>query len=790
MKREHDASPRMTRQHADSRGLHLGSFALRIATLDERGPVPLVETIGKHLAACQMCRDEVQRLRGLLTTRLERGRKQPGPVLPGRAPEPASPVFDPRSLRPQGDRGDVFYEAQQEISRSFAELGQLENRARWLCREASTQLGFEIAALQLKDPRRGTIETVAAEGPAAKWVGASRHPMRSEERARWRDIQVDVALTGTGEVISGWDRRFDRDLYKRFGHRSAVRAFVPLALLRERQRLQYSAVAEWRPVEVASGNLAIRPVVPEGYILEVFGTIEAGYLNANGRRITLSTLKDLARLISFEGPGLYRSTLRSALESATEVVMRYSGAASATMHLLVDDLNRYTYNVVAGLAGAMLTTAETGGGGITDQPRVQGLGKRALAEGGPVWIPNRLKGDKPEELKDFNPVIWNKHGVRAMVAFPLRLRTQGGDLQGSLYVHYFRRRRIEAKRVQQAFRLVRRIVEGATMAIERQETNESRRQTSALLNLVLTRWLHGRRRHLLPLELVRFGRQIVGADVAAILGRAGNRWAARAAVVGSRQPTRAVQSFVHSIADSVLAEDVERQGLFLRDVREAPWLCGPISDGPTKGTFIDREGILSAAVLPLRSSRGRVLGFLFLGFRTARTFPESECAVIRLLAQLTEGNLRRRRPSLDGKDLVLARDYLTGPDPGWSVAVANVGPQGEWTVVPPAPQGQSVPRGHGSYLSGDELSALHRAKSRSETKSRRSIRALGAPNADVIRELRAAQKAIGSRIRETLDQTHEPRRDRVVIREPRSAPAGNSDASGRRSGRGQPDRPN
>jgi len=656
-------------------GLHLGALALRIAVRGEREPAELVARIEDHLKACWMCRNEVERLQTLslpvsppriaphlpddaATSPAKSGWASALPVSGGHVPNIAVELMS--VMRARRALEDVFYESQEEISLVFSELRQQEHRARRLCRDVCDQLGFELAALQLKDPRRGTIETVAAQGPAMKWIGAARHPMRPE--AGWKDIQVEVATTGRGEVIRGRDERFDRDLFKRFGHRHALRAFVPVALLRDRRSLQYSAVAEWRAVETQNGNLAIEAVVPEEFDLEVCGTVEAGYLDGANKTIDLAALKRLATLISFACPTLYRSTMRAALEAATDVVRRYSGAASASLHVCVDELHRYTYNVVAGLAGAMATAAETGGGGITDPPRTEGLGQRALALRKPVWMPNPLVGDKVDELKRFNPNIWSKHGVRAMVALPLRLRTQGGELQGVLYVHYFRQKPIDDRVVQNAFRLVRRVVDETTAAIEQQETNENRRQTGALLDLVLSRLERGRSR-LLPRDIVRIGRQIVGADVAGILRRDRRRWAARASVIGSRQGATVAQRFVHSIADAVLAEDAQGQGLFVPDVREAPWLCGALIGDKGRATFAECEGILSAAALALRNGKNRTPGFLFLGFRTARSFSEAECAVIRLLARLSEGYLRGRRPRLDRVDVALAQRYLAGVDP-------------------------------------------------------------------------------------------------------------------------------
>ncbi len=55
-----------------------------------------------------------------------------------------------------------------------------------------------------------------------EWIQMARYSLDEN------DILVDVYRTGRTEIISGWDDRFNREIYERFGHERLLRIFMPI----------------------------------------------------------------------------------------------------------------------------------------------------------------------------------------------------------------------------------------------------------------------------------------------------------------------------------------------------------------------------------------------------------------------------------------------------------------------------------------------------------------------------------------------------------------------------------
>jgi len=142
-------------------------------------------------------------------------------------------------------------------------------------------LGFELATISLVDEEAQLIRCMAGRNVPQAWIDMACHPLTST------DIQADVVRRGKTEVISGWDERFDRRIYKQFRHDQMVRAFVPIR----------------RPQGEGNVLLPVQGVVEVGYRLRTQESIAPDQL------AMLETFLDQVA-VAIEKARLFESTLQ------------------------------------------------------------------------------------------------------------------------------------------------------------------------------------------------------------------------------------------------------------------------------------------------------------------------------------------------------------------------------------------------------------------------------------------------------------------------------------------------
>lgn len=85
-----------------------------------------------------------------------------------------------------------------------------------------SKLGFSFATISLVNEDEQEIETVRGRNVPEGWVADAHHLLDSH------DIQADVLRTGKVEIITGYDPRFDAEIWSRYNHIDLVRAWAPL----------------------------------------------------------------------------------------------------------------------------------------------------------------------------------------------------------------------------------------------------------------------------------------------------------------------------------------------------------------------------------------------------------------------------------------------------------------------------------------------------------------------------------------------------------------------------------
>jgi GAF domain-containing protein len=118
-------------------------------------------------------------------------------------------------------------QVQQQFSQQLAtslDLNEILNAFFSMC---ITELGFEYIQLALVDRKRQRVKVVGGINVSENQIKLANHPLDSH------DIMADIIRTGATEIITGWDDRFNRDLYDQEGHADWVRLFTPVTLRRE-----------------------------------------------------------------------------------------------------------------------------------------------------------------------------------------------------------------------------------------------------------------------------------------------------------------------------------------------------------------------------------------------------------------------------------------------------------------------------------------------------------------------------------------------------------------------------
>lgn len=559
--------------------------------------------------------------------------------------------------------------ASQAIIQALGATHHLEGRARALC-VAASELGFTLAAYQQIIPNRRRIETIAGYGEALSWVGVAEasHPIDLDPSERHpRDIQAEVASSAIGRVIRGSSPLFDSDLYTRFHHENALRAFFPVGRFRRTtpaigRSPETEADLEWEFLGEGD-NLRFTPLVPEDFRFEVFGTLEVGFLEGREQVITRDQLQSILALIAHHVPSLYPSTLKGALEEVCEVFQSFTGAEAASLHLVVDPCEApqcFTFNVVSGRARAMATVSTNGGGGISDPPRRdgRGLGQRAVTSRAACCIPDRAAGHAIDELRRSNPNVWDRHGVRSMAAFPLLAEPDATEPAGVLYVHYFQPQFLDRELLNRGYDLAQRIAREVQFALARIEQRERVRQNESLLQLVLSSLTVDAPRVNIK-DVTRNARMVLGSDILCIARRDANAWI-NPTVSGRTKQTASsnISSAIAALVPTVAAHDRLGEGCFSPTKDHVPWLGEALYEA---------EGVQSAAGLAIYgqqvdvqngSHQRNLLGVMYVGFRTYHALQEGEVGVIRLLGKVVGAILGGDPPRLAGIEIGETLDRL------------------------------------------------------------------------------------------------------------------------------------
>jgi GAF domain-containing protein len=320
---------------------------------------------------------------------------------------------------------EQFLNALKQVEKATSRQFKLEEILEKLSKEIQ-KLGFDFCNISLISQEQKTIESVHGTGIATQWSNLAKHYL--EEDPKLRDIQADIVATLHTEIISGWDKRFDRWIYEEREHDKITRVFTPIVIVENddgRLIKDWFEFYDWvkivnLPQDDREGQHEIyqmrlvENLQPKGLNTEfiVIGTVEAGYCSPN-RIIDYKELVQLLQCIAKRSLDIWHSQFPYVLETIAEKAKQFLNADAATFYFLYEpdkQQGRYTYQAFCGGIGKQFLKA--------CPPRNNGLGRQAIQDKKPKMIPDPLVGHNSSSMEKLNPKAF-KAGIKAMVAFPV-----------------------------------------------------------------------------------------------------------------------------------------------------------------------------------------------------------------------------------------------------------------------------------------------------------------------------------------------------------------------------------
>lgn len=123
--------------------------------------------------------------------------------------------------------GERKRKALRNIEQKIVNEKDYEQVIQVLMRGIMNTLGFEYVNISLVDQEENTIKTEYIRGLQSK-NEIERFKSMAVHSLNSKDIQADIIRHGKTEVPAQEDERFDKAIYRRFGHDKMLRVFVPM----------------------------------------------------------------------------------------------------------------------------------------------------------------------------------------------------------------------------------------------------------------------------------------------------------------------------------------------------------------------------------------------------------------------------------------------------------------------------------------------------------------------------------------------------------------------------------
>ena len=318
-------------------------------------------------------------------------------------------------------------QSENRVYDSFSEVFNGPERLNDHIDKFTQDLKLDFASIQLLKNDGGYIETVATSKTVPEaWAHSARHMLFEN------DIQSDMVKPEKGlrmEIIAGWDNRFDKLIYNRFGHEKLLRCWIPLVSTKKgffnTELLKLRLAEDTKDVTIdkqnysKSLNLNVETDNKEGHFS--IGTIELGFFDKDKSKHYYSKSM-LSKLIEFYNNLTQKILLHmpeTAFKNLCEELVRASGATAVTINYG----NLKGYNSFALSVGAINKTHNNGLDNLEKiSDTIWDLASVFYSEPDQINIsekfkkPNILKNEY--EVKTFSNNLW-KVGIKSAVIYPL-----------------------------------------------------------------------------------------------------------------------------------------------------------------------------------------------------------------------------------------------------------------------------------------------------------------------------------------------------------------------------------
>ena len=123
---------------------------------------------------------------------------------------------------------EEMLEVEKQIQQAISELSNTEAIFEDICQELQSPFGFDLALIALINREKNIIETVYETGSTANTSIKCKYYL--DKKPHLRHLRADIVKTRHTEIISGWDRRFDKWIYQEYNHKDNIRIFTPILL--------------------------------------------------------------------------------------------------------------------------------------------------------------------------------------------------------------------------------------------------------------------------------------------------------------------------------------------------------------------------------------------------------------------------------------------------------------------------------------------------------------------------------------------------------------------------------
>ena len=167
--------------------------------------------------------------------------------------------------------------ALQELSQALSSTIHVNEILEVVFQACTKVIGFDYVQIALVDNRK-RVKAIAGVGVSETQIKRANHALDSQ------DIMADIVRTGKTEMITGWDERFDREIYEAEGHADWVRLFTPISLRQRNIGLVEAGFNKQKQATIADSQIRLLKAFIDQMVLALDNAQRYEVSQRNARR--------------------------------------------------------------------------------------------------------------------------------------------------------------------------------------------------------------------------------------------------------------------------------------------------------------------------------------------------------------------------------------------------------------------------------------------------------------------------------------------------------------------------